>query len=46
MTLAPWLLATASILMMLRFRDFKMRSGPCVVCGRRGQHSIGCPGRG
>lgn len=42
--LSSFIVIAAVFLLMLRLRDFKFNSLPCALCGRRGKHSLGCPG--
>ena len=38
-------LIAAAVILMAKARDVKFGWSRCVVCGERGQHAIGCPGR-
>lgn len=40
-----WLVAAVAAGLMVRSHDFKFRVQPCVVCGEKGEHAVGCPGR-
>jgi hypothetical protein len=41
----PWLIVAAAAGLMVRCHDFKFNVRRCEVCGEKGEHLVGCPGR-
>jgi hypothetical protein len=44
-SLLPWLVVAVAVGLMVRAHDVKFRVERCVVCGEKGEHLVGCPGR-
>jgi hypothetical protein len=42
--LAHLIVVAVVVLLMVKVRDYKFNSLPCAICGRRGKHSLDCPG--
>lgn len=43
--MTTFVLVAAAIIIMAACRDLKFNTHRCVVCGERGEHLVGCPGR-
>lgn len=43
--MTSYVLAALAVVIMVKARDFKFNWNRCVVCGQRGEHLVGCPGR-
>lgn len=42
--LSHLIIVAGVVLLMVRVRDFKFNALPCALCGRRGKHTLDCPG--
>lgn len=43
--LRNWVIVAFVVLLLVRAQNVKFNWNKCIVCGEKGEHLVGCPGR-